>query len=138
MASILRVIAFSAVMATSFVSGAAAQETAPTTMPVLVKDVKPMYTREAREARIQGVVGLDAVVLKDGTVGDVAVTKSLDKEHGLDDQAVKAMKQWQFKPGTKDGKPVDVRISAEMSFTLKSRQAAKKAVGFLSDPPNRE
>jgi periplasmic protein TonB len=92
---------------------------AATTMPVLVKDVKPEYTRDAREARIQGNVMLDAVVLKDGTVGDVTVTKSLDKEHGLDDQAVKAMKLWQFKPGTKDGKPADVRISVEMSFTLK-------------------
>jgi protein TonB len=95
-----------------------AQQTA-TAAPVLVKDVKPQYTREAREARIQGNVMLDAVVLKDGTVGDVTVTKSLDKEHGLDDQAVTAMKQWQFKPGTKDGKPADVRISVEMSFTLK-------------------
>ncbi len=62
---------------------------------------------------------LDAVVLKDGTVGEVTVTKSLDKEYGLDDQAVKALKQWQFKPGTKDGKPADVRVSIEVSFTLK-------------------
>jgi outer membrane biosynthesis protein TonB len=29
------------------------------------------------------------------------------------------MKQWQFKPGTKDGKPVAVRIHVEMTFTLK-------------------
>jgi protein TonB len=105
-------------MFASIVAAVGAQQNA-TTMPVLVKDVKPEYTREAREARIQGNVMLDAVVLKDGTVGDVTVTKSLDKEHGLDDQAVKAMKQWQFKPGTKDGKPADVRISVEMSFTLK-------------------
>ena len=92
---------------------------AAATMPVLVKEVKPEYTPEARKARIQGMVNLDVVILKDGSVGDVAVTKSLDKEYGLDDQAVKAMKQWQFKPGTKDGKPADVRISVEMTFTLK-------------------
>ena len=67
-----------------------AQET-PTTMPVLVKNVQPRYTDEARQARIQGNVMLDAIVLKDGTVGEVTVTKSLDKEHGLDDQAVKAI-----------------------------------------------
>ena len=89
------------------------------TSPVLVKDVKPQYTQAAREARIQGNVTLDAIVLADGTVGEVTVTKSLDKEYGLDDQAVKAMKQWEFKPGTKDGKPVAVRVSVEMSFTLK-------------------
>jgi protein TonB len=119
MMSILRVIVLGAVAVALLASGAAAQETAATTMPVLVKDVKPQYTAEAKAARIQGVVRLDAVVLTDGTVGDVAVAQSLDKEHGLDDQAVKAMKQWQFKPGTRDGKRVDVRISVEMSFTLK-------------------
>lgn len=101
------------------VAGIAAQEAVRETMPVLVKDVKPQYTREAREARIQGSVSLDAIVLKDGTVGEVTVTKSLDKEYGLDDQAVKALKLWQFKPGMKDGKPADVRVSIEMSFTLK-------------------
>jgi protein TonB len=113
-----RALAISLFVLASIVAKVGAQQTA-TTMPVLVKDVKPQYTQEAREARIQGNVLLDAVVLKDGTVGEVTVTKSLDKEHGLDDQAVKALKQWQFKPGTKDGKPADVRVSLEMSFTLK-------------------
>lgn len=103
----------------AMVAPMAAQEMASATAPVAIRTVHPQYTREAREARIQGTVMLDAVVLKDGAVGDVTVTKSLDKEHGLDDQALKALKQWQFKPGTKDGKPVDVRVSVEMSFTLK-------------------
>jgi protein TonB len=85
--------------------------------PVATKAVHPAYTREALEARIQGTVGLDAVVLDDGTVGDVTVTKPLDD--GLDQQAVKAMKQWQFKPGTKDRKPVPVLVSVTMSFSLK-------------------
>lgn len=112
-----RAFAISLFVLASIVATVGAQTA--TTMPVLVKDVKPQYTQEARKARIQGNVLLDAVVLKDGTVGEVTVTKSLDKEYGLDDQAVKALKQWQFKPGTKDGKPADVRVSIEMSFTLK-------------------
>jgi protein TonB len=62
---------------------------------------------------------LDTVVLADGTVGDVRVARSLDAVNGLDRQAVKAMKQWRFKPGLKDGKPVAVRVQVEMSFTLK-------------------
>jgi TonB family protein len=57
--------------------------------------------------------------LKDGSVGEVRITKSLDQQYGLDEQAIKALVQWQFKPGTKDGKPADVRISIEMSFSLK-------------------
>lgn len=87
--------------------------------PRLAKDVKPQYTPEAKEARIQGSVWLEAVVLDTGEVGDVSVVKSLDTVYGLDDQAVKAMKQWRFEPGTKDGKPVAVRIDVEMTFTLK-------------------
>ncbi len=114
-----RSLAISFLLFAGIVAAVSAQQQPTTTAPMLIKDVKPEYTREAREARIQGNVMLDAVVLKDGTVGDVTVSKSLDKEHGLDEQAVKAMKQWQFKPGTKDGKPADVRISVEMTFTLK-------------------
>ena len=113
-------VAFAASLCMAAYSASASpQEASNHTMPVLVKDVKPVYTKEAREARIQGLVGLDAVVLKDGTVGAVTITKSLDQKYGLDDQAVKALKQWQFKPGTQDGKPADVRVSIEMSFTLK-------------------
>ena len=62
---------------------------------------------------------MQAVVLIDGTVGDVTVTKSLDSVNGLDEQAVTAPKQWVFKPGTKDGKPVAVRIYVQSRFTLK-------------------
>jgi protein TonB len=87
--------------------------------PRIVKEVKPRYTDEAKAAAIQGKVELDIVVLEDGTVGDVKVTKSLDAEHGLDEQAVKAIKQWLFEPGQKDSKPVPVRVTVEMTFTLK-------------------
>lgn len=87
--------------------------------PVMVREVKPQYTSEARKARIQGTVTLEVVVVEDGTVDKVKVTQSLDDKYGLDEQAVKAVKQWRFKPGTKDGKPVPVRVSIEMTFTLK-------------------
>jgi bla regulator protein BlaR1 len=89
------------------------------TKPSLVKETKPKYTKEAMQAKIQGNVKLEAVVLKDGKVGDVKIVKSLDTVHGLDDEAVKAMKQWEFTPGTKDKKPVAVQIEVEMTFTLK-------------------
>jgi protein TonB len=58
-------------------------------------------------------------VLADGKVSDVEVTESLDSVHGLDANAAKAMKLWEFKPGTKDGKPVAVRIHVDMAFTMK-------------------
>jgi TonB family protein len=62
---------------------------------------------------------MEAVVLPDGTVGDVRVVRSLDKRYGVDDEAVKALKQWQFTPGkNKDGVSVPVVIEVEMTFTV--------------------
>src|SRR5687767_10220224 len=94
------------------VSGLSAQQVYRTgdgvTVPVPVKQVKAGYTTAAQEARIEGTVTMEAVVLADGLVGDVKVVRSLDTQTGLDDQAVRAMKQWEFKPGRKDDKPVAV------------------------------
>ena len=88
------------------------------TMPIVVKEVRPQYTKAALDKKIQGRVLLRAVVLENGHIGnDVEVLTSLDAD--LDQQAVAALKQWEFKPGTRDGKPVAVRISCELTFTLK-------------------
>jgi TonB family protein len=89
------------------------------TLPTVVREVKPSYTAAAMEQKIQGSVFLEAVVLETGDVGDIQVTKSLDAEYGLDREATKAAKQWKFKPGTKDGKPVAVVVTIELTFTLK-------------------
>ena len=88
-------------------------------IPTLVREVKPSYTADAIANRIQGTVLLAAVVLPNGTVGEVTVLRSLDTRFGLDAQAVLAAKQWLFNPGMKDGLPVAVRVTIEMSFTLR-------------------
>jgi protein TonB len=90
-------------------------------LPTLIKEVKPNYTAVAIANRIQGTVLLAAVVLPNGTVGDVTVLQSLDAAYGLDNQAVVASKQWLFAPGMKDGLPVAVRVTIEMTFTLRSQ-----------------
>jgi protein TonB len=87
--------------------------------PVVVKEVKPNYTGSAMRRKVRGTVELSAIVLKDGTVGDVAVKRSLDEE--LDQEAIKAVKQWEFKPGTKDGDPVNVRVSIDLTFTYRDK-----------------
>jgi TonB family protein len=89
------------------------------TLPRIISEVKPQYTPEALEARIQGSAILTAIVRTDGTTDDVEVKTSLDTEYGLDKQAVAALEQWRFEPGKKDGKPVDVRIDVEIRFSLK-------------------
>lgn len=89
------------------------------TLPRVIKEVKPDYTDAAKQQRISGSVWLQIVVTEKGDVGDVEVTRSLDKEYGLDDQAVTAARQWKFEPGKKDDKPVPVQVTLEMTFTLK-------------------
>jgi protein TonB len=89
------------------------------TLPVLVREVRPGYTHAAMQQRIEGTVLLEAVVEANGTVGNVTIVRSLDAEYGLDEEAVKAAGMWEFKPGTREGKPVAVLITIELRFTLK-------------------
>ncbi len=89
------------------------------TLPQVIREVKPEYTAEAKAQKIQGSIWLRIVVLASGDVGDVEITRSLAEKYGLDEQAVKAAKQWKFKPGMKDGKPVPVQVTLELTFTLK-------------------
>ncbi len=89
------------------------------TVPEVLRQVKPQYTSEAMRARIQGSVEVECVVRTDGTVGDVHVVRSLDPRYGLDDEAVKAARQWRFRPGTRRGEPVPVLVTIELTFTLR-------------------
>jgi TonB family protein len=89
------------------------------TIPVKVREVKPAYTSDAMRAKIQGTVWLQCVVRPDGSISDVQVVKSLDPVFGLDQEAVKAARQWVFRPGTRLGQPVSVQITIEMEFTLR-------------------
>ena len=89
-------------------------------MPRLLKDRKPGYTDDAMRNRVEGSIIMEIVVQTDGTVGEVRVVRSLDKKYGLDEEAVKAVKQWRFAPGKKDDVPVPVLVDVEMTFTLRS------------------
>jgi len=90
------------------------------TGPLIVKQVGPQYTRSAMKARIQGQVDVEFVVLRDGTVADVRVTRKLSPE--LDQQAVAAVQQWLFTPAQLDGRPVAVRCPAQLAFNLRERK----------------
>jgi protein TonB len=87
--------------------------------PRVLKEVKPQYTAQAMRAKIQGTVLLECVVLPDGTAGNVKVIRSLDSSFGLAQEAIKAARQWQFAPGTKQGQPVAVLVTIEIAFTLR-------------------
>lgn len=89
------------------------------TYPKIVREVRPQYTDAAREKKIQGTVLVSCVVRADGSVGDVQVVRSLDPTFGLDQAAIAAAKLYRFEPGTKDGQPVPVTVTIEMTFMLK-------------------
>jgi protein TonB len=89
------------------------------TLPRLVREVKPQYTSDAMRAKVQGTVLLECIVRPDGSVSDVQVLRSLDSAFGLDQEAVKAARQWRFLPGTRLGEPVPVLITIELTFTLR-------------------
>jgi TonB family protein len=88
-------------------------------LPSVIKEVRPYYTEEAKQAHLEGAVLLDCAVASTGIPRDIIVSRSLDAVLGLDQAAIDALEQWRFKPGTKDGKAVDVHVHVEMTFTLK-------------------
>ena len=87
--------------------------------PRLIREVKPQYTAQAMRAKIQGEVLLECVVLPDGSVGTIKVARSLDSSFGLDQEAIKAARQWRFAPGTRLGEPVPVLVTIAIAFTLR-------------------
>jgi TonB family protein len=89
------------------------------TPPRVTKSPKANYRPAAMRARVQGGVKMEAIVETDGTVGDIRVVHSLDKEFGMDDEAIETLKQWRFEPGKKDGEAVPVLVAVEMTFTIR-------------------
>ena len=89
------------------------------TLPVVLREKKPQYTSDAMRAKVQGTVLLECVVKPDGSVGDVKVVRSLDSTFGLDLEAMKAARDWRFRPGMRQAEPVAVLVTIELTFTLR-------------------
>ena len=88
------------------------------TLPVLLSHENPRYTEEALKKRIRGAVMLQCVVETTGVCSNLRITKPLDPE-GLDEQALRAARNWRFQPGTRFGQPVPVSVTMEMRFTVR-------------------
>lgn len=82
--------------------------------PIFAPD--PEYSEEARKAKYQGTVVLSIIVGPDGRAHDIHVARALGL--GLDEKAIEAVKTWKFDPARKDGQPVAVAVSIEVSFNL--------------------
>lgn len=84
--------------------------------PVLAYSVNPEYTPEARAAKLSGKVIVSMIVDSNGQPHSVQVDRGLGNE--LDQKAVEAVQQYRFKPATRNGEPVPVRLKAEVDFQL--------------------
>jgi TonB family protein len=87
------------------------------TPPSLLREVKPDYTEEARRRNLEGEVVLEIVVRSDGRVGSVRIIQGLGA--GLDQQAMDAVRQWQFSPARRFGTPVDVLVEVAVEFRVR-------------------
>ena len=86
------------------------------TAPIVLYKKEPEYSEEARKAKYQGTVVLYIEVDPSGRAVNPKVVRSLGL--GLDEKALEAVRQWKFKPGYKDGRPVTVAATIEVNFRL--------------------
>ena len=82
---------------------------------MLLKRTNPVYPKDLRKQRIQGMVTLSVGISKDG---DVIDAKLISGHPGLGQAAIDAVKQWKFKPYLLDGNPIDIQTDIAVNFSL--------------------
>lgn len=84
--------------------------------PSCISCPNPGYNDLARVAKFQGTAVLSAVVTTEGKVTSVYVMKGIP--FGLTQNAIDAVKGWQFRPALKADKPVAIRLAIQVTFRL--------------------
>jgi protein TonB len=84
--------------------------------PALSHKIAPTYTPQAIQAGIEGAVLVYAEIGVDGRAHRLRVIKGLG--YGLDQQAIEAVRRWEFYPGTKNGVPATVPATLQVEFHL--------------------
>jgi TonB family protein len=84
--------------------------------PVVLYTPIAKFTKAARKAKYSGTCLISLIVDTHGFPQNVQIVKPLD--YGLSENAVEAVKKYQFKPAMKDGKPVPVMVNIEINFRL--------------------
>jgi protein TonB len=84
--------------------------------PVVIYQVDPEFSEEARKAKFMGVVTVNLIVNAQGMPQNVRVLRGVGM--GLDEKAVEAVRQYKFKPAMEGGKPVPVELNIEVNFQI--------------------
>jgi TonB family protein len=82
--------------------------------PIRVKEVAPVYPAIAQSARVQGDVVIEATIDEEGKVADARVVKSVPL---LDQAALDAVRQWEYRPSLLNGVPTPVVMTVTVKFT---------------------
>ncbi|HXE07663.1 MAG TPA: energy transducer TonB [Acidobacteriaceae bacterium] len=86
------------------------------TAPVVTRQSEPEYTPEARKKKFNGTLLIGLVVDKQGRPQDVHIIRGVGM--GLDENALKAVGHYRFRPAMENGQPVAVRINVEVNFQI--------------------
>jgi len=84
--------------------------------PVVIGSINPVYPEFAKRNGVQGTVVLEVEVLKDGSIRNIHVKRSVPG--GLDEAAIEAVRKVKFQPGKSSGQPVDVLLIIPVEFKL--------------------
>lgn len=98
------------------------------TPPMEVSAPAPAYAETARKVGYEGTCAMTLIVGSDGSPRNIRVVRPLGM--GLDDKALEAVHQWRFKPATKDGEPVSVKVNIEVNFRLYANGESKGPTTF--------
>ena len=90
----------------------------PLTAPVALSKMDPAYPADVLRDHVEGTVTLYAIIRPDGSVDGIRVLDSLDSR--LDENAIRALSHWHFRPGTKNGEPVAVEAVVQIPFRMRS------------------
>ena len=85
--------------------------------PDLLQKVDPKYPPELIKQHVQGEVILYAIIRKDGSVDSIQLVRGVEPE--LDRNAMEALAHWKFRPGTRDGTPIDMETVAHIPFRFR-------------------
>lgn len=110
-------------------SPALSSSTPCATAPQVLVKPNPSYSDEARKAHQEGVVIVGLVVDSDGNPRDIQVLHPLG--FGLDEEAIKTVKQWKFKPGTRQGHSVATQLKVEINFRLNATASPSQSTNEL-------
>ncbi|HSS99671.1 MAG TPA: TonB family protein [Terriglobales bacterium] len=88
---------------------------------LLMRKVAPVYPDQALRSGMQGIVVLQALISKEGTVEDL---KLVGGSMVLGEAAVQAVRQWHYQPYFINGRPVQTQTQVTVEFKLPALAAA--------------